>query len=64
MKGTKIKEPVRIRRKKLANGNESLILDTYIQGNRNREYLRLYLIPERNKADKETNIGSPVKACV
>jgi integrase len=58
MKATSIKEPVRIRRKQLTNGNKSLILDTYIQGKRNREYLRLYLIPEHNKADKDTNANT------
>jgi len=50
-----IKEPIRIRRKKLANGNVSLYLDIYLNGNREYEFLKLYLIPEKTKADKEAN---------
>ncbi len=49
------KEPVRLRTKKLANGNESLYLDIYINGKRNYEFLRLYLIPEKSKDDKQRN---------
>ncbi|MDR1055699.1 MAG: site-specific integrase [Prevotellaceae bacterium] len=56
--GTKLKEPVRIRDKKLANGNSSLFLDVYFNGKRKREYLKLYLIPERNKVDKEANANT------
>lgn len=51
----KIKEPVRIRTKKIADGNESIFLDVYVDGKRRREYLKLYLIPEKSKADKEKN---------
>ncbi len=51
----KIKEPVKIRRKALANGNMSLYLSIYVKGRREYEFLRLYLIPERSKADKERN---------
>lgn len=50
-----IKEPIRIRRKKLANGNTSLYLDIYMNGDRTYEFMKLYLIPEKTKADKETN---------
>lgn len=49
------KEPVRLRRKKLANGNVSLYLDIYWNGVREYEFLKLYLIPEKTKADRETN---------
>ena len=42
----KAKEPVRIRFKKLANNNLSIYLDTYVNGVRTYEFLRLYLIPE------------------
>lgn len=52
---SKIKEPVRLRAKKLANGNLSLYLDTYCKGKRSYEFLRLYLIPERTVADKTAN---------
>ena len=51
----KVKEPVRIRIKKLANGNKSLYLDVYSEGKRGYEFLKLYLIPEKSKADKEAN---------
>ena len=51
----KIKEPVTLRRRSLRNGNVSLYLDIYIGGKRSYEYLRLYLIPERTKQDREQN---------
>ena len=50
-----IKEPIRIRRKKLTNGNVSLYLDIYLNGKREYEFLKLYLIPEKTKADREAN---------
>lgn len=50
-----IKEPVRIRRKELNNGNISLYLDIYRNGRREYEFLKLYLIPEKTKEDKERN---------
>jgi integrase len=50
-----IKEPIRIRQKELANGNISLYLDIYIGGKRNYEFLKLYLIPEKTREDKEKN---------
>ena len=50
-----IKEPIHIRQKKLANGNLSLYLDIYINGMRSYEFLRLYIIPERNREDKDRN---------
>lgn len=49
------KEPVRLREKKLANGNMSLYLDIYRNGKREYEFLKLYLIPEKSRIDKETN---------
>lgn len=49
------KEPVRLREKKLLNGNSSLYLDIYFKGKRRYEFLRLYLIPEKTKADKDRN---------
>ena len=55
MAAASIKEPVRIRRKTLANGNISLYLAIYINGHREYEFLKLYLIPEKTKADKERN---------
>lgn len=49
------KEPVRIREKRLANGNTSLYLDIYVNGRREYEFLKMYLVPETSKADKERN---------
>ncbi len=47
--------PVHIRTKKLSNGRESLILDTYKDGERVKETLGLYLVPENTRADKLAN---------
>ncbi|WP_279065096.1 site-specific integrase [Muribaculum intestinale] len=55
MAASSIKEPVRIRRKTLANGNVSLYLAIYINGRREYEFLKLYLVPEKTRADKERN---------
>lgn len=52
---TKIKEPVRIREKKLRNGNTSLYLAIYVDGKREYEFLKLYLRPENTKQDKAIN---------
>lgn len=52
---TKAKEPIRLRTKKLSNGNLSIYLDIYRDGKRVYEFLRLYLIPEKTKADKNQN---------
>jgi len=51
----KVKEPIRLRVKKLANGNQSLYLDFYYEGKREYEFLKLYLIPETSPANKEAN---------
>lgn len=48
------KEIIRLRRKRIQSG-ESLYLDSYFKGKRRYEFLRLYLIPERTKADKIKN---------
>lgn len=48
------KEIIRLRRKRIQSG-ESLYLDSYFKGKRRYEFLRLYLIPERTKADKFKN---------
>lgn len=49
------KESVRLRQRVMATGNVSLYLDIYINGKRSYEYLHLYLVPEKNKADKAKN---------
>ena len=52
---TKIKEPIRLRVKNLSNGNQSLYLDCYIDGKREYEFLKLYLVPETSATNKEAN---------
>lgn len=54
-KTTKLKEPVRVRTKKLANGSESFYLDIYVNGKRTYEFLKMYLLPEINSKVKEQN---------
>lgn len=49
------KESIRLRQRRLATGNTSLYLDVYRNGVRSYEYLKMYLIPEKTKADKEKN---------
>ena len=49
------KEPIRLRKRKMPTGNTSLYLDIYINGRRTYEYLKMYLIPEKTKADREAN---------
>lgn len=55
-----VKQPVKIRLRKLANGNTSLVLDTYHEGKRKFEILKLYLIPEKDERGK-TIKGSKAK---
>ena len=54
----KVKEPVRIRFKELADGNKSIYLDYYIDGNRKYDFLKLYLVPTTIEGSKETNNNS------
>lgn len=49
-----VKEPVRIRTKELANGNQSIYLDCYVNGERKYRFLNIYLRPEKGK-DKAVN---------
>lgn len=54
-KETNHKEPVKVRTKDLSNGNRSIYLDTYINGVRKYEFLKLYLVPETTKEAKSKN---------
>lgn len=54
-KNTKLKEPVRMRFKKLSDGSKSIYLDIYVDGKRSYEYLKLYILPELNANIKEQN---------
>lgn len=48
-------EPIRLRKRLLKDGRQTIYLDLYHNGKREYEYLKLYLIPEKTRADKETN---------
>ena len=54
----KAKEPIKLRFKKLANGNKSIYLDIYCNGKRQYDYLKLYIVPERTAADKVANANT------
>ncbi len=49
------KEPIRLRFKSLAKGVQSIYLDCYLDGKRNYEFLKLYLVPETNAMTKAQN---------
>ena len=49
------KEPVKLREKKLSNGNISLYLDIYRNGKRHKEYLKLYLVEAKTPIEREQN---------
>ena len=57
-KEIKMKEPVRIREKRLNDGNVSLYLDIYYRGARKKEGLKLYLVPEIRSAAKLQNANT------
>ena len=54
-KSSKLKEPVRVRTKKLADGSESYYLDIYVNGRRSYEFLKMYHLPEVNARVREQN---------
>lgn len=49
------KDPIRLRQRLCKDGSKSLYLDIYMNGVRRYEYLKLYLIPEKNAKDKQKN---------
>lgn len=51
----KSKEPIRLRQRKRPSGLINLYLDIYLNGKRSYENLKLYLVPEKTRADKEKN---------
>ena len=51
----KVREKVHINKRKLNGGGYALHLDYRKNGKRIREFLRLYLVPQRNSADKDRN---------
>ena len=53
-----VKEPVRIRFKELAGGEQSIYLDIYRNGKRKYEFLKLYLVPEHDAAARELNAAT------
>lgn len=55
-KQLKLKEPIKVRTKKLVNGCQSIYLDIYMNGRRQYEFLKLYIIPEHNQTDKKRNV--------
>lgn len=45
------KDPIRLRKRTITGGKQSLYLDIYINGTRTYEYLKLYLDPEDGKVE-------------
>ena len=54
-KSNRLKEPVKVRTKKLADGSESYYLDIYVNGKRSYEFLKMYHLPEVNARVREQN---------
>ena len=55
IKVDQLKEPVKIRFRKLKNGNTSIYLDIYLNGVREYEFLKIYLRPEKSREDRLWN---------
>ena len=49
------KSPYKLRRRKLADGRESLFIDHAINGKHEYEFLKLYLLPEATEKAKREN---------
>ncbi len=54
----KLKEPVKIRFRELADGTKSIYLDIYKDGVRRYEFLKLYLHPGRSEAVRKRNAAT------
>ena len=52
------KEPIKIRQKELASGNINLYLDIYWKGEREYDFLNLYLINTKNGIDRDQNANT------
>lgn len=62
-----LKEPVRLRVKRLKDGAQSLYLDIYSEGERSYEFLKLYLLPGdtpdiKKRNDETMKIANTIKA--
>lgn len=55
MENYKIKEPVKLKQRFLKDGTISLFLEIHSNGRRRYEFLKLYLVKECTKADKQAN---------
>ena len=55
MKKTETKEIVTLRERPMKNGGASLLLDYVVDGVRQREFLKMYIVPERSAVDKLQN---------
>jgi integrase len=49
------KQLIKLREKKLANGNKSLFLDISWDGKRSKEYLKLYIVKIKTPFDRDSN---------
>ena len=61
-KPAKVKEPIRLRMKGLADGSKSLYLDIYRNGKRSYEYLKMYIIPETDDNVRKRNAATMTAA--
>lgn len=57
-KELKVKEPVVVRFKELANGNKSIYLDIYKDGKREYKFLKMYIVPEVDVASRVLNTNT------
>src|SRR5436853_3413526 len=53
---------VKLRKKKLSDGSESLYLDIYVNGHRHYEFLKLYLKKSKSRIDRDLNKQTLIQA--